>query len=411
MRTEYGYRQLFQDYIVAGVDSALAHVQADGDTLSDTERQQAWQVLSYALAVDEAWPRVARLLLALAPKMARGGYWTEWIPYLEEGLVRSREQGDEATEAEIALQLGHLRHRLSQLEEAEQCVRRAVQLFTKQQNLPRQCAALNRQAEICRAIQEFDEAERLANKSLALSAVESMAPQDERGHSYLIKGRIAFDRQDWSGAGSHFERALHLYDAAGNGSRSAVCIQNLGRVRLMETQFDEAEVCFQRAIQMLKETNDRFNLAVVQMNLGIVHSLCDRPLDALKEYAKAEPVFRRLHTQAYLAKVYNNQGMEMNNLKRWSEAESLLTMSAAICLELDDLQGYINVQDSLGLTSMGQGNYLNAIRIFDNALAVSQDRSGQHFMASTLAELAVHRQQAATLRTAEPYDGDSAAPV
>ena len=400
MKAEHGYRQLFQEYIVAGVDRSLAHVQADDESFSDSKRLQAWHMLSYALAVDEAWPRVARLLLALAPVMARGGYWTEWIPYLEKGLVQSRALGDEATEAEIALQLGYLRHRLSQLVEAEQCVRRAVQLFTKQQDRLNQCAALNRWAEICRALQDFDEAERLVDQSLALSVVDSMAPQDERGHSYLIKGRIAFDRQDWSGAGSHFERALQLYDAAGNASRSAVCIQNLGRVRLKETQFDEAEVYFQRAIQMLIETNDRFNLAVVQMNLGIVHSLCDRPLDALKEYAKAEPVFRRLHTQAYLAKVYNNQGMEMNNLKRWSEAESLLTMSAAICLELDDLQGYINVQDSLGLTSMGQGNYLEAIRIFDNALAVSQDRSGRYFAVSILDDLAQHRKQALKANTA-----------
>ncbi len=41
--------------------------------------------LSYALGVEEAWPVAAQLLLALAPRMVRIGFWSEWLPYLEQG--------------------------------------------------------------------------------------------------------------------------------------------------------------------------------------------------------------------------------------------------------------------------------------------------------------------------------------
>ncbi len=194
----------------------------------------------------------------------------------------------------------------------------------------------------------------------------------------------------WSLADRHFEKALRIYEKTENLSRSAVCTQNLGRVRYMEEDYDGAVAYFQHAIGLLEAVNDVFNLAAVRMNLGIAYSLSERPYDALEQYSEAEPVFRRLDDRIHLAKNLNNQGMEMNNLECWAEAEQLLKASSALSLQMDNLQEYINAQDSLGLTYMGRGEFKQAIAVFEEALALSEKHAERRFAQNTLADLAEH---------------------
>lgn len=399
MSTEDDFGALFSTYIETAAAKSLAKTQNAKHALSEIDRQQAWHTLSYALAVDHAWPVARELLLALAPKMTRAGYWSEWIPYLERGLGQSKAMQDRRVEAEVSLHLGHLCQRLGQLERAEQQAREAVHLFALQNNPIRQGAALNRRAEIARAKRNFPIVEDLTNQALDLitSVADSGSDPDtleEQGHAFLIKGRSAFSQQHWLIADQHFKNALRLYEQTDNLGRRAVCIQNMGRVRTMEQEYSEAIALFQHAIELLEAIDDVFNLAAVQMNLGIALSLSGRPYDALEQYAAAELVFRRLHERLHLAKNLNNQGMEMNNLGRWSEAEKLLMASSALCLQLDNLQEYINAQDGLGLTYMGRGDYARAIKVFEQALELSEERAERNFSKSTLADLTEHLQHA-----------------
>ncbi len=402
MATEQGYRTLFQTYIVAGAAASLARVRQAEAGLAETDRGQAWQTLSYALALEEAWPVAAELLLALAPLMARAGFWSEWLPYLEQGLVQSKAMQDPDVEAELALHLAYLYQRLGYLEKARRCASDAVDLFAHQNNHRRQCAALNRLAGIARTRRDFAAVERLTDAALDLLSSEVDPDIEELGHAFLIKGRSAYEQRLWSLAGGHFERALGFYERAGNQGRIAVCIQNLGRVCYQEKDYDGAIAYAQRAIKLLEAANDVFELAAVQMNLGIVYSLCGRPQAALAEYTKAEVVFRRLQDRAHLARLFNNQGIEMNNLERWADAKQLLQTSGELWLELDNLQGYLDVQDSLGLSYMGSEEFDQVIRIYEEALALSEKQTERGIAERTLASLIEHLSEAQKAREMHP---------
>ncbi len=154
--------------------------------------------------------------------------------------------------------------------------------------------------------------------------------------------------------------------------------------------YGDAIAHYEQAITLLEAANDVFNLAAVQMNLGIVHSLCERPQGALEQYSKAESVFRRLQDRSHLARLFNNQGMEMNNLQRWAEAKALLEASSALCLELDNLQWYLNVQDALGLSYIGSKNFDQVIRSYEGALALSEKHADRTFPENTLKNLTKH---------------------
>lgn len=398
MSPERGYRKLFDTYVVAGVEASLVRAGEATHPLTDNERQQAWHMLSYALAIEDAWSVASQLLLTLAPKMAYSGYWSEWIPYLERGLVQSRTMRTPGIEAEVALHLAYLHQRLGQLAQADQRVSEAVALFARQHNHRRQRAALNRHAEIRRSRRDFAAVARLTDAALDLLKSEADPDFEEHGHSFLIKGRAAYDQGIWSLAGRNFEYALGFYEQTENLGRIAVCIQNLGRVCYQQEDYSGAITHDRRAIKLLEANNDVFNLAVVQMNLGIVYSLCGRPEAALEQYSRAEVVFRRLQDRANLARLFTNQGIEMNNLERWDDAEALFHASSELWLALDNLQWYLNAQDMLGLAYIGRKDFDHAIQLYEEAMALSEKQAERGIAERTLASLAKHLHSAEAAR-------------
>lgn len=388
MATEQNYDQLFTSYIVGGLKTSLIRVQGVAGPLAEDDRRQAWHMLSYALAVEDAWPHVRALLFPLTQKMIQAGHWQDWTPYLEQGLARSRAQQDLDAEAELSLHLAYLQQRLGHLTPADRHAGAAVTLFSRQKTRARLGAALNRHAEIKRSRREYAAAEQLVDAALTQLNNEDEADREERGHAYLIKGRIAFDQRLWAKAGRHLARGLELYEGTDNLRRTAICIQNLGRVRSMEKDYDGAAAAYERAIELLKTSNEIFDLAVVQMNLGIIYSLNQKPEAALAAYAQAEPVFRRLRDRAYLARLFNNQGMTMNELGQWEDAQTLLQASSELWLALDNLQGYLNAQESLGAAYLGNREFDRAVHTYQAALAMQAEQTERHCSRQTLENLA-----------------------
>src|SRR5688500_9925781 len=80
------YPALFRAYVLRGLQHVLACVRATADLLADDVREEALHTLSFALRLDDAWPLVRDLLLAMAPKLEQVGYRDDWILYLVKGV-------------------------------------------------------------------------------------------------------------------------------------------------------------------------------------------------------------------------------------------------------------------------------------------------------------------------------------
>ena len=382
-------RSTFHAFIRSGLAASLRLVQNSPMDLAEPDREQAWHLLSFALAVPEVWPDTAALLLALAPQMERAGFHTMWLPYLERGLAAAQQAGDQPVEAELSLALGHLRQRLGWLAAAEADVQSAAVIFRNLASPLRLGAALNRLAEIVRVRQDVARAERLTDEALPLLAEDAA----EQGHSYLIKSRIAFNQWRWQACREHLERALALCQAAGAERRTAVCLLNLGRVCQMERDYAGGLDYDRRAIALFDQLGDSFNRAAAQMHLGIIYSLTGESQAALEQYARAEHVFRLLQDARYLAKLANDQGVELYNLGRWQEAEGYYRRSSVFFLDLDDWREYVNVQDNLGLVYLARGEWVRAVEHYI-ALLAAVEASDRAIHPHLHAELVEHLQAA-----------------
>ena len=142
---------VFRRFIQNNVQYALSRLSPGDNAVPEPEdRQWMLQALDYALEYPDAWPATRELVVALAPRMEQVGYREEWLGFLSRGIERSTEHGDEATEAELRLQLSILHQLLAQYDDARREMGISVQQFQKVGDERGRARASNRLAYVLR---------------------------------------------------------------------------------------------------------------------------------------------------------------------------------------------------------------------------------------------------------------------
>lgn len=359
------YPTLFKRYIVHSVQTTLATLPAEMAQDWAAARERALHVLGFGLAWADAWPDTRDLLLLLAPKMEQAGHRDDWLPYLERGVVLSRQQQDRRAEAELTLAVGELLRLRSKFVLARAQVETSIALFTALGAKSRQAHALNELAFVAWQQHQYDEAETLAQTALPL--LEENDP--ERATCFSRLGLVAIDRQQWEAAERYHRQAIQIRQAQGDQRKIAWSLQNLGIVLRSQRKYTEAIECYQQAISVLEDMHDFANCAIAQMNLGIVYWYAEQPSTALKAYELAAITFRKLYDTHNLAKVLTNKGLLFLAMNDWTQGELAFRASINLFKELGDISWCLNALDGLGLVYLGQKHYNKAQTTFEAALS------------------------------------------
>ena len=358
------YPTLFKRYIVHSVQTTLASLPAEMAQNWEAARERALHVLGFGLAWAEAWPATRDLLLLLAPKMEQAGHRDDWLPYLERGVVLSRQQNDRRAEAELTLAVGELLRLRSKFALARAQVETSIALFTALGLAPRQAHALNELAFVAWQQHQYDEAETLAQSALLM--LEENDP--ERATCFSRLGLVAIDRQQWAVAERYHRQAIQIRQAQGDQRKFAWSLQNLGYALRGQQKFSDAINSYEKAITILEDMQDIGNCANTRVNLGIVYWLAEQPRRALDEYTVAESILGKLHDIHNLAAVVNNKGLCYLALQEWKQAEDAFLSSIHLFQQIGDLNLRLNVLDGLGLAYLGQNQYDRARFTFQSAL-------------------------------------------
>ena len=359
------YQSIFSRYLTAGLRRTLDDLAGEHFTLSESQRQQVWHLLSYGLALDEIWPQVRALLLALAPKMEQAGFREEWLSYLEAGLRQARAQADGRAEAELSLQVGFLYLRLRRLDQAHLHLCVAQERFTALDDLAGRCAAMNRLAAVARYRGDMAQARTLVAQTLA-QLPEGTA---EWGYGHFSAGVLYRELLDLDVARHHFEQALTISNQLRNQRQMALCILNLGLIHFEQKQFQDAAGRALSALSIFEEIGDLHHQAIAQMNAGIAYGQMDRLDRTLALYAQAEALFHRLHDPMSLAMICCNQGIAYRQLHRPEEAIQAFQAGIDLWAQIGNLKRRINLVSGLGKAQMDLAQFAAAIQTLSAGLA------------------------------------------
>ena len=359
------YEHIFERYIGRGLRQSLRRVQ-DIPVVPETERQQAWHVLSYGLAVDGAWTDARDLLLSLSPKMEQAGFRDDWMGYLAVGLEQAAAHGERDSEGQIAIQLGLLSQLAGRYDDAQRWLNIAVDCFNQLSDRHHLGIAYNFLANI--AVQRRNVT--LA-KTWVMQAHAVFAKDDpELAYTAYVEGDIALFERDYTAAERHFRRGLELRRRQGDSRRIAMALRNLALALQYLRRYDEAIQCSEEAIQRFEALGDVRNRATVRVNLSIVHYEQADYERALVLLAEAEPDYRRCADEQSMAQLYTNRAIYQRKAGWIVESVASGREAVARWEKMGDVGNVVNSIDGLGLSLIEAGNYAEAVHVLERAQAL-----------------------------------------
>lgn len=379
------YLARFKELLVRSAIVAQQRIADEGPTtrISDSARVRAQNVLSYTLKDVEAWGATRDLLLAMAPKMELAGYRQEWLAYLNDGLLQSQQQGDQAAQATLQFQCGYLYRLLSNYAQAHALLSTSAVGYAALGDSAGQASALNQLAYLAWQQHQYEEVVKLAQQTLLL-----LTPGDlERATTLSVLGLVALDRSQWAEAEQYHKEALAIRTHYAQRRQMAWSLQNLAFALRGQQKYAIAIAYYQEAIAILEEVHDPANCAIARMNLGIVYYFREEFSQALENYKCAEVTFRQLVDDFNLGKLLTNQGLVYLKLQEWPQAESTFIESTTYFQKLTDRSWHLNALDGLGIAYLEQGFYDKALSIFESIetqLTEIVDTPAYHYLTSTL---------------------------
>ncbi len=381
---------LFTNYIIAGVEASLARVRAAEYVIPQTDRQQAWQILSFALKVEGAWSVTRELLLALAPKMEMAGFREEWIAYLEKGINCAQKIDDVQAIAECEIQIGILYRLMSRFEEASSWTTMSVEHFAAHNNTHGQARALHELAWLAQLQHDYERAERHIADIAALSLIDEITYAD----IWRVKGMIAMGRRQWTEAVHSHRQALSLFQQTNDVRKIAWSMQNIGYALKELGVLDEAGDYLKQAAETLQTLQDHHHMAIVWMNLANVLVRQENPQLACEFFVAAQEIFEKQGNLLNQAHVLTNLGIAYLELGEPTVAQSMFRKASALYLSLGDLTWHINALDGSVMALIASGEYVDALQLADQALVLLPQIRNSSYYENLLEKLTEHRSEA-----------------
>lgn len=163
-------------------------------------------------------------------------------------------------------------------------------------------------------------------------------------------------------------RALELMKQSGDRFNLGVMLQNLGATMLDARRFEEAESFLKQAIAVHAELADDTNLAIALNNLSMLESERGNYARAIEYAERSMPLLTRVGNRRSLGYAYAARGTALRHLGRLAEAESDISAAVAIHREAGNLSGEAACLCDLGLIMVVRGRVAAGRQLWGNGM-------------------------------------------
>jgi len=313
--------------------------------------------------------------------------------------VRSYEAARELEPSNLETwnQLGHLYHRLGQLDDANAAYTHIIEADGTSDGGWR-AAAVGNLGLVARARGDLDAAEEFHTRALDLN--EKL--NDEQGQAAQLGnlGIVAQTRGNLDAAEAFHTRSLALNEQIDHLSGQAATLGNLGLVARTRGDLDRAQEFHTRSLALEEELACPEGQANQLGNLGLV-ALVREDLDAAEDYlSRALAINETLANLEGQAIQLGNLGLVARTRGDFDKAEGYHTRSLAIEEKLERPEGQASDLGNLGLVARARGDFDAARGYFKRALALFEQLGSLEGQANQWANLGINEQDRGDLAAA-----------
>jgi tetratricopeptide (TPR) repeat protein len=186
----------------------------------------------------------------------------------------------------------------------------------------------------------------------------------------------------------HYQMSRDLSQQVGNLNTTARAQFNLGEVKLIRGELDEAQRAFEEALEIWDRTGWRLGQGYGAADMGAVLIRRGQPADALEQLAIGEKIFSEIGMRVFLPMVYRLQAEAHLALEDLEAAEELANRALELSRELSAAQEEGSALRVLGSIRRSSHAYDQAKAALTRSVDIFQTAGIQYEEALSLYELA-----------------------
>jgi predicted ATPase/class 3 adenylate cyclase len=212
----------------------------------------------------------------------------------------------------------------------------------------------------------------------------------DRGHSDRALRLIGSLRRAWVARGYLSETRTWLESAFEHASVvpphvEAKARYGLGRVALVQGDYERAKPAFEESARLFRETGDAEGLVFSLADLGFLATAQGRHDDAQRFAEESVAVANEAGNETTIAAALHSLACTKLDADEYAEARALFDESLALRRRLGDKRNTANSLCYLGSVALLEGDYDRATALLDESLALGRELGNQLIVAAALA--------------------------
>jgi DNA-binding SARP family transcriptional activator/predicted negative regulator of RcsB-dependent stress response len=334
------------------------------------DAERATLVAATVQAADKGWHAHAINLAGITHRyLTVGGYYAEAVTVQQSALHAAELAGDLDAEADALLNLGDVRQRQSQHEDALRCLERAHELTRLTGDQAAEYRVLSGLAMINYLQGRYRQA--VGNYQQILDLCQSAGSQRQQIRALLGLGTIALLTGRYQQADRQLRQAADLCGVIGERVYLANALANLGDLHLRQGSYQEAADHLERSAAICRDSGDHVSatyaacyLARTAVRQGQYHPAEKRLRAALARFRASGNRHGETQAIACLSELELRCG-------RYRRARKNLEQALAICDETGDLADRAEALNLLGEVLLATGDAAQARVRHHDALALA----------------------------------------
>ncbi|UNU24663.1 tetratricopeptide repeat protein [Microcoleus vaginatus] len=218
---------------------------------------------------------------------------------------------------------------------------------------------------------QFDHAIAFYNK--ALQIYEDAGDFYRAAGDYHNLGVVAQKQRQFDHAIAFYNKALQIYEDAGDFYRAASDYHQLGRVAQEQRQFDHAIAFYNKALKIKEDAGDFYSAASDYHQLGTVAQEQRRFDNAIAFYNQALQIYEDAGDAYNAADEYHQLGQVAQEQRWFDDAIAFYNKAVKIYEDAGDFYSAAGDYHNLGIVAQEQRRFDDAIAFYNKSLQIHED--------------------------------------
>lgn len=316
----------------------------------------------------------SEILLKLGQVLQLVGEWTDAHEMYHRALDLTAHMNDARGQALCRRLLGELLRKRGEYAAALQWLEQSRTGFMKLGDLAGVSQVYEAIGEVHRLKGEYDQA--MINYEVSLELAKTLAPPDPgkalRARALKGAGALAIHHGEYPAAHRYYEESLVLLRELNDKPNIASVLSNLGIVVQHEGDYAHARELGEEGLAIRRELGDRWGIAASLGNLGMVAGLERDYGRAAALYEECLGLYRQLGEKNFAALTLNNLGDVIREQGDYATARALYEEGLLIQREVGDQWAIAYLLEAFAALAAAQAQAERALRLAGYAAALRQ---------------------------------------